>query len=80
MSSERNASGQIEVGVGDIVKIRLTNGDVVERVWAVVQSADVERQEVTAEINNHPISPEFKLGEIITVPARFILEKWEEIK
>lgn len=72
--SEKNTLGQIEVGVGDIVKIRLTNGDVVERVWAIVQSVDVERQEATVEINNHPISPEFKFGETVTVPARFILE------
>lgn len=66
------------VGIGDIVKIRLMDGENSERIWAIVKDFNVENQTLDVELNNTPVSPAFKLGEKLTVPVSFVLDIFKD--
>lgn len=81
----------IPIKKGDTVKVRLMGGyarpemqdlipegkEVVETVWANVVGVDVEQQELTVRLDNHPISQLWKHGEEVTIPVGFVLRKWD---
>jgi hypothetical protein len=60
--------------MGDFVKVRLTDGENMERVWAEIVGFNEEKQELDVRIDNHPVSPSWKYNEEITVPWRYVLE------
>lgn len=64
--------------VGDIVKIRLIGSVGPETPWAIVK--EVLDKSYKVELNNHPVNPEFKIGELYEIPEYFILRKYEETK
>ncbi len=66
-----------EIMVGDIVKVRIQDGENSERIWAIVKGVDVEKQTLTIELNNKPVSEKYKLGEILEdIPVLFVLDKY----
>ena len=59
---------------GDLVKIRIGQGNYTERVWAKITS--IVGQTVHATLDNEPTTGRHHLGDRLTFSKRKILEKW----
>lgn len=69
--SKRDLVRKTVLRPGDFVKVRLAGDGVVERVWAIVRGGNDKT--VKIEINNRPLTPGFKLGDVIEVPCDYVL-------
>ena len=75
MSADKGRDFDGVVRVGDLVKFRLFDSSIMERVWGEVLSVDLEKKVIKVRIDNQPTSPAFKLHEEIELPIRFIIEQ-----
>jgi hypothetical protein len=71
---------ELKIEEGDTVKIRLMSEGVIERVWAKVLKVFVDDQEILVELDNHPVSPDFKYKDKLTIPVSYVLDKWIKIQ
>lgn len=66
-----------EYVIGDIVKVRIIDGEIPERVWAIVTAVNEDTKSLDIELNNQPIQGTFNLGDKLKgVPMSFVLAKW----
>lgn len=71
---------ELKIEEGDTVKIRLMSEGIIERVWAKVLKVFVDDQEILVELDNHPVSPDFKYKDKLTIPVSYVLDKWVKIQ
>lgn len=69
--------GKTTIQEGDIIKVRITDGENLERVWGKVVELGEGDAPLRVALMNDPISEGFAHGDIIPVPIDYVLDKWE---